>query len=291
MLPWSIKIWVPDQNSFYRDFDLTNDFGIVNDFTVSSVEFGVEQILGPVSLTLNIYSTAGPFPSGFPGSLTLQGTSNYIVDVPDNLTIVSVPLSATIPAGSIMVYELRINLGATNSFFPGSNAAGQTGVSWIAAPACGISVPTNFSSIGFPNVMMIMNVVGEEVTSGPLSVCSTGNPRPIPAAGTSGLMTPAIASVADVGLIGTDYTLDNITLNSIHTFAGDLEIILVSLNDALVNLYLNNIISYISIHDLMIKLLKKSYFVRYYDTYPKNINDIRNMVKKVNKYIERYFKL
>jgi len=219
---------IPDQNSFYRDFDLTNDFGIVNDFTVSSVEFGVEQILGPVSLTLNIYSTAGPFPSGFPGSLTLQGTSNYIVDVPDNLTIVSVPLSATIPAGSIMVYELRINLGATNSFFPGSNAAGQTGVSWIAAPACGISVPTNFSSIGFPNVMMIMNVVGEEVTSGPLSVCSTGNPRPIPAAGTSGLMTPAIASVADVGLIGTNYTLDNITLNGIHTFAGDLEIILVS---------------------------------------------------------------
>ncbi len=69
------------------------------------------------------------------------------------------------------------------------------------------------------------------------------------------------------------------------------EVILVSLNDALVNLYLNNIISYISIHDLMIKLLKKSYFVRYYDTYPKNINDIRNMVKKVNKYIERYFKL
>ena len=35
------------------------------------------------------------------------------------------------------------------------------------------------------------------------------------------------------------------------------EVILVSLNDALVNLYLNNIISYISIHDLMIKLLKK----------------------------------
>ena len=69
------------------------------------------------------------------------------------------------------------------------------------------------------------------------------------------------------------------------------EVILVSLNDALVNLYLNNIISYISIHDLMIKLLKKNYFVRYYDTYPKNINDIRNMVKKVNKYIERYFKL
>ncbi len=157
---------IPDENSFYRDFDLANDFGIVDDFTVSSVEFGVESITGPVALTLNIYSTAGPFPSGFPGSLTLQGTANYSVDVPDNLTIVSVPLNATVPAGSIMVYEMKINLGASNVFFPGSNSAGQTGISWIAASACGITVPTDFTGIGFPNVHLIMNVVGEEAGGG-----------------------------------------------------------------------------------------------------------------------------
>ncbi|WP_131811144.1 proprotein convertase P-domain-containing protein, partial [Aequorivita soesokkakensis] len=157
---------IPDENSFYRDFDLANDFGISDDFNVSSVEFGVEEITGPVALTLNIYSTAGPFPTGFPGSLTLQGTANYTVDVPDNLTIVSVPLNATIPAGAIMVYEMKINLGAANVFFPGSNAAGQTGVSWIASAACGITTPTDFAAIGFPNVHMIMNVVGEEAGGG-----------------------------------------------------------------------------------------------------------------------------
>ncbi|MBK5213701.1 MAG: T9SS type A sorting domain-containing protein [Flavobacteriaceae bacterium] len=164
---------IPDENSFYRDFDLANDFGIANDFDVSSVEFGVEQITGPVALTLNIYSTAGPFPSGFPGSLTLKGTANYTVTLPDNLTIVSVPLNATIPAGAIMVYEMKINLGATNSFFPGSNSAGQTGVSWIAAAACGITTPTDLGAIGFPNVHMIMNVVGEEAGGGGGGACGS----------------------------------------------------------------------------------------------------------------------
>ncbi len=157
---------IPTENSFYRDFDLDGDFGISGDFNVTNVEFGVEQVTGAVALTLNVYSTAGPFPTGFPGSLTLQGTANYSVNLPDNLTIVSVPLIATIPAGSIMVYELKINAGATNSFFPGSNAAGQTGVSWIAATDCSITAPTNLADIGFPNVHMIMNVVGEEAGGG-----------------------------------------------------------------------------------------------------------------------------
>ena len=163
---------IPDENSFYRDFDLANDFGISDDFNVSSVEFGVEEITGPVSLTMNIYSTAGPFPTGFPGSLTLQGTANFTVDVPNNLTIVSVPLNATIPAGAIMVYEMKINLGALNVFFPGSNAAGQTGVSWIASAACGITSPTDFAAIGFPDVHMIMNVVGEEAGGGGGGACA-----------------------------------------------------------------------------------------------------------------------
>ena len=69
------------------------------------------------------------------------------------------------------------------------------------------------------------------------------------------------------------------------------DIILVCLNDILVNLYLKNSINYISIHKLMIKLLKKEYFSRYYDKSPKNINEIENMVNKVKKYLHNYLKL
>ena len=68
------------------------------------------------------------------------------------------------------------------------------------------------------------------------------------------------------------------------------EIILVSINDALVKNYLNNKISYISIHKLMLKLLKNPYFIKYYSKYPKNINDIKFMVEEVNRYIKIYLK-
>ena len=35
----------------------------------------------------------------------------------------------------------------------------------------------------------------------------------------------------------------------------------------------------------MLKLLKKPYFTKYYKKSPKNINEIKNMVKKVNQYL------
>ncbi len=70
-----------------------------------------------------------------------------------------------------------------------------------------------------------------------------------------------------------------------------LEIILVSLNDALVKNYLENKIPYISIHKSMVKLLKKPYFTKYYQVKPRNINDIKTMVKRVNQYVDEYFKV
>ena len=64
-----------------------------------------------------------------------------------------------------------------------------------------------------------------------------------------------------------------------------LEIILVTINDELVQKYLDNKISYISIHKKMLSLLKKPYFINFYSHKPKNINDLRIMVRKVKKYL------
>ena len=69
------------------------------------------------------------------------------------------------------------------------------------------------------------------------------------------------------------------------------EVILVTINDALVEMYLKNSIKYISIHMLLIKLLKNPYFAKYYSKSPKNINQIKNMVEMVKKYIHSYSKL
>ncbi len=68
------------------------------------------------------------------------------------------------------------------------------------------------------------------------------------------------------------------------------EIILVSINDELVQRYLDKKISYISIQKIMLSLLKKPYFIKYYSSRPKNINEIKNMVNKVKDYLNKYLK-
>ena len=66
------------------------------------------------------------------------------------------------------------------------------------------------------------------------------------------------------------------------------EIILVSLNDLLVKKYLENEIQYASIHILLLKLIKISFFKKYYNSKPKNIKDIKNMVNITNQYLKKY---
>ena len=70
-----------------------------------------------------------------------------------------------------------------------------------------------------------------------------------------------------------------------------LEIILVSTNDFLVKKFLRNEISYASIQYIMLKVLKKPYFNKFYIMTPNNIKEIKIMVKKVNHYLNEYIKL
>ena len=86
--------------------------------------------------------------------------------------------------------------------------------------------------------------------------------------------------------------LDNFPLLKILKYKFDntyFEIILVAMNDALVKRYLDEKIQYISIHQKMLILLKKPYFTKFYSSKPKNINDIKIMVQKVNQYLDNYF--
>ena len=65
------------------------------------------------------------------------------------------------------------------------------------------------------------------------------------------------------------------------------ETILISLNDYLVNKYLIGEINYQSLNVNLIKLIKTPYFTRFYRLRPKNIIDIKIMVKKVNTYLNK----
>ena len=65
------------------------------------------------------------------------------------------------------------------------------------------------------------------------------------------------------------------------------ETILISINDYLVDKYLNGEINYLCLNISLMKLIKIPYFTRYYKLRPKNIIDIKIMVKKVITYLNK----
>ena len=76
-------------------------------------------------------------------------------------------------------------------------------------------------------------------------------------------------------------------LNKVPNKQSYFETILVSINDVLVDKYLRGDINYHSLNLNLIKLIKIPYFTRYYKLKPKNIIDIKNMVKRVIKYLNK----
>ena len=160
------------ENTIWNEYDLGGNFGITADFEVTSVEFamGATNILGGgVPITINIYSNDGVFPGG---TWTLQGTASYTVVAADDNTIVSVPLSATIPAGDNMLYEIYNPdmTGTFNQYRYMTNDDGALADSWLMAPGCGLSTPATLTSIGYG--YFIMNVLGDEVIVPPTNSCT-----------------------------------------------------------------------------------------------------------------------
>lgn len=140
-------------------------------FNVTSVSFGVELVNVTQSVRVRLYTTAN-FPVGFPNSLTQIGSTVANVTGAQNGTVVTVPLLATIPAGtSQFVMELFSPDGRTagNLFFVGSNTAAETGPSYVSAPTCGVTTPTTTAALGAPEMHIVFKVSG---------TCS--EPTPIP---------------------------------------------------------------------------------------------------------------
>ena len=63
------------------------------------------------------------------------------------------------------------------------------------------------------------------------------------------------------------------------------EIILVTVNDFFVKSFLNGNISFQKMQIKLLKKLKDPYLSKYYNNYPKKINDIYMIVDKVKKYL------
>ncbi len=195
-------------NSYWRAYDLST-MGLPGAVTINNVTFGIEQATGgPQPVTVNLYTqNAGP---AFPGGTrTLVGTQNF--SVPNQALSLFTGNFATpvvVPNTAVLIVELFTPSGQATgmSFFIGSNAAAQTGPSYISAAACGIANPTDLAAIGFPNMHIILNLGG--VVPGNLIPLVGGTFLWSPAAGLSSTTTnPVAASPA----VTTTYT---VTYNS-----------------------------------------------------------------------------
>lgn len=161
---------VHTENSYLRVFDLENDFGITGDINVTSVDIGVENAFatsGTQPGTVNLYTLSGPL---LYANMTLVASQNISI-ANQTLSIINVPISALIPAGSILVLEFYIPdaYAVGDVFYPGANNLGQTGPSYIASASCSIPEPTDLASLGFPNSHFVMNVNAEPTETVPVS--------------------------------------------------------------------------------------------------------------------------
>jgi hypothetical protein len=151
-------------NAYLREFNLTS-FGITGPFDVSSVEFGVESANAGSGtsqpIRVRLYRKINPAGALVYANLSAVTTAN--VSIPDQgLSRYTAPIAGTLPAGSVLVVEVFTPSGTAdgNSFFIGSNSAGQTAPSYLAAAECGVPEPVSVATIGYPNMHIVMNVTG-----------------------------------------------------------------------------------------------------------------------------------
>ena len=159
-------------NRYYRVFNLST-FGITTDYNVTNVQFGVSSLTNPTlpggfPVTVKIYSTTNTnFPTGFPTGYTQLSSVTTNV-LPANVgTLVTVPISATIPVGSRMVVEVGYvaqTAASLNRIFLAANSDGESGPSYIASTACTLPTPVTLTSIGATNAHFVMRVSNETLS-------------------------------------------------------------------------------------------------------------------------------
>lgn len=221
-------------NSYYRSFPLSADIN------VCQVQFGIETAAGATGsqpVTVNLYTGTGAFPGTF-GSYTQIASS--AISVPDQAaTIFPASISALATAGSNLVVEVFTPEGQTdgNSFFIGSNGGGETAPSYLEAATCSITSPTTTTDVGFPQMQIVMNVIGnpggptllvgsasatltDQCSSDPTQVNGVIEPGEtvtvqVPISAAAGSFTGVVASLGLPAPAGITYVTSSTNLGSI----------------------------------------------------------------------------
>jgi hypothetical protein len=158
------------ENSYYRVFSLA-EHGVPGMFRVQQVSFVVQTATAGSGTTQAGQVKIGRY-MGAAGGASIDlaqvvPVNSAAVAIPNGAGTVNVPITGTIPSGNIIV-ELAIpdGLAAQNTFFIGTNAAGETKPGYIRAPACNVVAPSGMNALGMaqspplPKSDLILNVTG-----------------------------------------------------------------------------------------------------------------------------------
>ncbi|TRX51185.1 HYR domain-containing protein [Fulvivirga sp. M361] len=147
-------------NSYLRVFDLQNDFEVVGDLLVNSVDIGIAGSDGVSPGFVNLYTLNGDL-----SFANMQLLSSTELTIPSNTSfeLVNIPVGTYVPAGSVLVLELFTPAfnGAVSGIAPASNTGPATGPSFLAASVCGAPDPADLTSFGFAN-QWVMNIHGTD---------------------------------------------------------------------------------------------------------------------------------
>lgn len=197
---WNSGAGSYSENSFFRSYDM-EVLGVTGDLEITELQYGQGSADDEKLIFLNVYTADKTDLTT--AVLTLVGGTSHTSSAADDLSLISVPFSATIPAGSIVVFE--VNAGDSNGntgekFFPGNNAAGENGLSYLQAEDCGIFEPTPVGQVAAPEYY-VMNVVGDEILSVGSNLADVVSVYPSPATDVLNINLPSNVEVQSAALI------------------------------------------------------------------------------------------
>lgn len=189
-----------NDNWYYRAFKMSDfDVAANEDYHITSVDVGVDNSSAAGGqgadqpMVVRLYAKIGAaFPANYPNMGAMIGEAN--VQVPNQLlTIMNVPLVATVPAGTnelIMEVFTPSGVADGNLLMIGGNDEPQTGPSYLRAPACGSNAPVTTQSIGFDGARYVMNVNGS---------CPVSTPTPTPSISPTPALDFVVTNTNDSG--------------------------------------------------------------------------------------------
>lgn len=157
---------IQTENSWWRLFDLDGDHGFTGDFCVEDVDYGVENVIGPINTDVYLYCLDDglPFLLQF---LTAAGEAHQAQ--PDaaleffNIAVTGCCDTATqsmaVSIGNDEDCSTTLNC---TTYFIGANDLGETADTYLASESCGIIDPVTTTAIGFPQTQLVLVVNGED---------------------------------------------------------------------------------------------------------------------------------